>query len=165
MKNKKISAEIIPLETQIVSNTEEYFMVDNLVQKYYMYLYTEEYEKAYSLLDKEYIEKYEITEEKLKEEKEKQYINFIPQKIYSHEFDKYSKIYFIKGISYKILSEKKSKNIEQNNYSDKPIIYEQDELEKREYKDLYYIVKIDYINKTFSISKDIQQYENVFSNM
>ena len=82
-----------------------------------------------------------------------------------HEFDKYSKIYFIKGISYKTVSEKKIKSIEQNDYLEKPIIYEQDELEKREYKDTYYIVKIDYINKTFSISKDIKQYKNVFNNM
>ena len=164
IKNKKISIENT-LDSQIVSNTEEYFMVDNLLQKYYSYLYLEEYEKAYNLLDKQYIEKYEITQEKLKEEIEKQYSNFKPQKIYLHEFDKYSKMYFVKGISYKITSEKKTKNIEQDNYLDKPIIYEQDELEKREYKDAYYIAKIDYINKTFSISKDIQKYDNVFNNM
>ena len=164
IKNKKVLTENT-LDIQIVTNSEEYFLVENAIQKYYMYLSSDEYQKAYNLLDKEYIEKYEITEEKLKEEIEKQYTDFIPQKIYSHEYDKYSKIYFVKGLLYKVISEKKTKNTEQENDLDKTILYEQEELEKREYKDVYYIVKIDYINKTFSISKDIQQYNNVFNKM
>ena len=161
IKNKKTFTEI-PIEPQIVSDSEEYLLIDKVIQKYYTYLSIEEYEKAFDILDKEYIEKYEITKEKIKEEREKQYLNYISQKIYSYKIDKYSKIYFVKGMLYKVVKEK---SIENENNLLKKRTYELDELEKREYKDTYYIVKIDYINKTFSISKDIQKYDNVFNNM
>lgn len=149
----------VQYETQIVNNQEEYFSIHNAVLEYCSYISDGKYEDAYSLLDKEYVESYNITIQDLKNKNNEKYTNFISEKICSYDFDEYSKIYFVKGLLYKVTKERV-------NNTDEDDIYELNELEQRKYKnDEYYIVKVDLENSTFAISQDFNKYHKILESM
>lgn len=162
IKNKeKIQEE--KYNIQIVSQTDEYFQIVTAIQTYYEYVNEGSVSKAYNLLDKEYINRYDITEETISKNCEEIDTDFIPQKISVVKIDEYSKIYFVKGVSYKVTKERTTSEAEEE---DDIIIDKLEELEHRKYKEnVCYIVKVDSENSSFAISKDISKYQEVFDAM